>query len=403
MISRPVNDRRLGRNGFVQMSSQRRGPAATLINVGISRTVGASVLALLAVGGCGSRSQLSTDEFASNEPGTCRSSVGSATKRIGKTPLDMEIVLDGSGSMSDDNKWVAVSAGLDVIFDDLLAEPDRDLAVGLIIFSDQKDRTVGEGPYPTAVDVPLGIVDAARHDALRKRLDTTYPGAGTPTLRALRGGFNTLTKFTSPETRGPNGRKIVVLMTDGVPSGPPNVPFSHQIEQGQCIDLVRAQIQDGPPTGPIRTFAVGIGPFPGNSDYDPNFIGDLAIAGGTRASPQCEPHTATESNVCHFQVSPLGKSSNELEREFVAAIEKIRQISVQGCEFSFDTESAPSVDVSKIKVVYTDAAGGNHTIAQDTDNGWTFDPSTRRVFLHGQACTSSNVDLRGSVSVVLGC
>jgi hypothetical protein len=371
--------------------------------MGIPRTVGASLVALLAVGGCGSRSQLSVNDFTSAEPAICRSSVASGTKRIGKTPLDMEIVLDGSGSMTDDNKWVAVSAGLDVIFDDFLVQADRDLAVGMIIFSDQKDPTVGEGPYPAAVDVPLGFVGVSLHDALRKRLDTTYPGGGTPTFRALRGGFDVLTKFTSPETRSPNGRKILVLMTDGVPSGPPNVPLSHQIEQNQCLDLVRAQIHDGPPTGPIRTFAMGIGPFPGNSDYDPNFMGDLAVAGGTRASPNCEPHAAAESSVCHFQVSPLGKTPTELKREFVAAIDAIRQISVQSCEFSFDTGSATTVDVSKITVVYTDATGQAHPIQEDTDNGWTFDPNVGRVFLHGQACTSSNVDLNGSVSVVLGC
>ncbi|MEO6419370.1 MAG: hypothetical protein ABIP39_08200, partial [Polyangiaceae bacterium] len=174
--------------------------------MGLPRTIGASLVALLASSACGSRSDLGLGDLSFEQPVTCRSSVGAATKRIGKTPLDMQIVLDGSGSMADDNKWVAVAAGLDVIFDSFAVTPDPELAVGLIIFADQRDPTVGEGPYPTKPDVPLGLVDGARHKALRTRLDATFPGAGTPTLRALEGGFNVLKAFSSPEKRGPNTR-----------------------------------------------------------------------------------------------------------------------------------------------------------------------------------------------------
>ena len=352
--------------------------------------------------GCGSRSGL--EDYPSEKlpvvaglvPIVCHSSVAASSTVNVKSPLQMEIILDGSGSMSDDHKWVAAVTGLDVIFDDFLAEEDPTFAAGLIVFSDRRDPTVGEGPYPTATDVPPALVDKRQRDAMRARLDRTTPGGGTPTFRALEGGFGVLRAFDPPSDRNP--QKILVILTDGVPSGPLGVPNSHEIEQAQCLDLVTAE-RGGLPS--IRTFAVGIGPFPGNTDYDPNFMGDLAIAGGTRSSPVCDPHATNEDRVCHFQISPLGKPTSDLTREFVSAIDRIRQVAVRSCEFTF-VDNDP-VDPTNVIVDWTDGAGKKESIAEDTDNGWTYDARRRTVVLHGRVCAEVSADFSGDVSVRRSC
>src|SRR5690606_24928316 len=149
-----------------------------------------------------------------------------------------------------------------------------------------------------------------------------------------------------------------------------------------------------------KTFSVGIGPFPGGAfSYDPKFMGDMAVAGGTRATPQCNPASTNINNVCHFQITPGGKPIQQLKNEFVNAINRIRGLAV-GCEFNIVLdEDAGNVDPNKINVVWTDGKGKQNLIPQDDEDGWSYDDpeNPTKVILNGQACGDVSADLGSNV------
>ena len=161
------------------------------------------------------------------------------------------------------------------------------------------------------------------------------------------------------------------------------------------------------PQGPITTFAIGVGAFPGDGfSYDPKFMGKLAQAGGA-APAGCNPdETVNVLNICHFQVTPLGKPVNQIKQEFIDAINKIRG-QVASCEFMLDQPDggALTVDPTKVNVIYTDGNGVQHYVPQDPNSGWTYDDPTNptKVVLNGSSCTQMKGDIKAKVTVQLGC
>jgi hypothetical protein len=328
-----------------------------------------------------------------------------ASAQAKRDPVFMLIVLDGSGSMGQDNKWTAIVPALDAIFDDLLAKGDTTFGAGLHVFSDSKDPTGGNGPYPDPSDVFIGFVDQAQHDALRGRIDDAQPGGGTPTHKALLGAYARLENLVPFPPLPANGRKVLVLMTDGVPNGDNT---TQQQEQQACLDLANAELKKSGPGGPISTFAVGIGPFPSTDpgDYDPVFMGHLAKAGGT-APYGCDPNESTNpKNICHFQVDPTASTNvAQLTKAFVDAINKIRS-QVTSCTFDLDkADGGGAIDPHLVNVVFTDGNGNIHVILEDPQNGWRYDDPTdpTKVILNGAACDQVKLDTRGTLTVILGC
>ena len=117
-----------------------------------------------------------------------------------------------------------------------------------------------------------------------------------------------------------NGKRVLVVMTDGVPDGGSDV--QPQV-QAKCVQL----ITDARAAG-VTTFAVGIGdPTSADTTYDEVFLGKLAVAGGAPA-PGCTPGWNETSPAgqtpCHFQVTPGQKTAAQIQGEMLAAIEAIR-------------------------------------------------------------------------------
>ena len=386
---------------------------------GLARRAGSVALAALVAAACSGNKKDSgfndpgaTGQFGGGSDAGLGSSGGTnlldggcatATADAQRAPVYMQIVLDGSGSMGDDHKWDAVVPALNAIFDDLLAKSDPAFGVGLIAFADNYDPTCQTiqtpfgpmkgscaGPYPTSVDVPIAFVDQGQHGKLRGRLLPSGPAGDTPTGSALKGGFKALETFTPTPPLLSNGKKVLVLMTDGVPTD--------GSESGDT-SLVSSELARG-----IATFAVGIGPFPSTDtkSYDPGFMGQLAVAGGA-APAGCNPsENSNVANVCHFQITPGGKSAAQLTQEFIDAINKIRS-AVATCEFVLTKTSA--VDPSQVNVIYTDQNGVQHVLVQDAGNGWTYDDpkNPSKVVLHGSDCSTVKADPKGKIAIVLGC
>jgi hypothetical protein len=327
-----------------------------------------------------------------------------ATAATTRQPVYMLFVLDGSNSMNQDSKWKAVIPALDAIFDDILTQNDTALGVGLIGFEDSNDKACTgiifpTCKYPSSADVPIAFVDKAQHDKLRARIDTANAAGGTPTQLALTGAYGSIDAFTPSGKLEPGGKKVLVLMTDGVPNGGPT-------EQDACISMATNELAAAPPKGPVTTFSVGIGPFPSTNTagYDPAFMGKLAKAGGA-APTGCNPtENVNVANACHFQVTPNGKPVAQITSEFIAAINKIRG-QVSSCEFLLDKLDGGSLDPKKVNVVFTDGAGTAHTIAQNPTDGWTYDDPNNpsKVILHGKGCGDMKADAKGKISIVIGC
>jgi hypothetical protein len=333
-----------------------------------------------------------TSDAAGNALLSPDAACGTATAATHKDPVYLLFVVDGSASMAAFQKWTAEIGALDAIFDDMLGQTDKGLGVGLIAFSDDDDPTYGNGPYPSSLDVPIAYVDAPQHDRLRARVDKSSSGGNTPTYAALSGGYGVLEKLAPPAPLAPNGRKVLVLLTDGVPTGGAD-------EQAQCI---AAAADEHKLADPIDTFAIGVGAFPTNDpgDYDPSFVGKLAQAGGT-APPGCDPASTNLASICHLQVTPNGKPVSQIKQEFIDAINHIRG-QITSCELRLETTG--TLDPTLVNVVYNDSSG-QEIVPQDAAQGWTYDdPSDpRKVVLHGDVCTRLKNDPKAKITILVGC
>ena len=322
------------------------------------------------------------------------------TARAVHDPIYMLFVVDGSGSMNQDQKWAAFVPALDLLIDDLLSKKDTSFAVGLTIFSDTNDTTLGKGPYPTN-DVPVAYVDATQAAKLHARLDNAHPRYETPTLAVLQGQYPALESFvpTAPLVTG--GKRVVAFVTDGVPYPDPN-----DTQKPLVVKLVGDEFAKAAPAGPITTVSVGVGYFLPYSPqtYDPTFMGNLALAGGVPNKP-CYPEiTQDPSLFCHFQVTP-GGGAFQLENEFRIAFDKIRS-KVASCEFTLEkADGGAPVEPDKANVVFTDDYNEQSIVPEDPQDGWTYDDPVNptKIVLHGKSCSALRANVRGQVEVVLGC
>jgi hypothetical protein len=329
----------------------------------------------------------------------CAKASASATR----APVYMLFVEDGSGSMGQDNKWTAVVPALEGLFASF--ENDPGIAAGLIVFADTMDMTLntGPGPYPEpGIDVPMGYVSTAQDMALNTRL-SGMPNSNTPTYYALQGGYGELESFMSMPPLQPNGQKVLVLITDGVPTDH-NCSISHagtNYPMNPCVLMAGAEHAKTAPAGPIVTFVIGVGPFPNTgTDFDPAFLGNLAQAGGG-APAGCNPNeTQNVANVCFFEVDPTqAASAAALQMTFTDALQAIRG-QVLSCTFPLQTTGLGMIDPTQVNV---DVDG--MTVPQSPTNGWTYDnpSSPTAIVFNGSACNALKNDPNAKVSIVIGC
>jgi hypothetical protein len=328
-----------------------------------------------------------------------------AMSQVQRSAVYLLFVLDGSGSMKQQNKWTAVVPALTDIFSQMSAQADPGLAAGLVVFSDTMDSSKGAGPYPTSADVPMAFVSAAQNTALAQRLSgQPGGGGGTPTETALTGGYGALETFQPKAPLTAGGKKVLVLITDGAPTDGCNVVSStvNGYTSNACVVLAGQKLMEAAPKGPIETFVVGVGDFPSAAaiTFDPSFLGYVAQAGGTGPA-KCNPsENSTTSDLCYFEIDPsMATTASALQQEFEMALNTIRG-QVVSCNFPIQTSGLGTIDPTKVNVEI-----GGKTVLQDANNGWTYDnpQSPTEIILHGAACAQAKGNLTEKVSVVLGC
>lgn len=335
-----------------------------------------------------------------------------------RVPVYMLFILDGSGSMRQQGKWEAAVSALSGIFDDFAGQSSGAFGVGLTVFADRNDKTISDfwaGPYDK-MDVPVAYVSAEQAQRLKARVMGTAPYLGTPTYEVLAGQLPALATFTPAAPLLPEGRRVAVFITDGVPD--PDMPAGRNAVPWS-LDLVGKYAQGkGGPVGQahpaINTFVIGVGPFPGAAPdvYSPTFLGDLAVAGGTRQAATCDPHEQmSEAGLCYLQITPpqTGTPSKEeidrLTARFVSAIDKVRGDAAL-CEYTLKrADNDFMLDPANINVYYTDDKGQKTLIPKSDSAGWSYDDprDPKRVLLHGASCDRVKADKGGKVTIIVGC
>jgi hypothetical protein len=212
---------------------------------------------------------------------------------------------------------------------------------------------------------------------------------------ALTGQYPRLEEFVPSPPLAVGGKKVLVLMTDGV-------PYPHAFEQRPVV-VSSAKLENDNHDG--KTFVVGIGgAAPYDSDiYDPPFLARIALAGGT-ANDGCNPdELVDESRMCHLQIAPEGKSPDELALDFYEAIDEARNAAAS-CELVIDSVTG-DLDPQSVSVVYRSPDGRETLILEDARDGWTWEQPTHptRVLLHGRACQTLRAEPGGEARIVVGC
>lgn len=350
-------------------------------------------------GGSGGGSSGSFGEAGPVEASLGDSGCAGATAKATKSPVYMLFVVDGSGSMSQNNKWTAATTALKAIFSDMQMKADPGIGVGMIVFSDSNDPSGGGGPYPSAVDVPINFVGAAQASALSNRLGGS-PFDGTPTGTALQGGYTELENYVAMTPLPPGGQKVLVLLTDGVPTDNCS-QNGGSYTSNACVVEAGQELMKMKPQGPILTYVIGTGVFPSTdlTNFDPNFLGNLALAGGT-GPMGCNPNeNTTATDLCYFEVDPTQGNATQTEQAFEAAINAIRG-QVLSCTFPLTGTDAGMIDPSKVNVTVN-----GMTVSQDPQNGWTYDNPNNptEIIFHGTACNNLKMDPMATVNIVLGC
>jgi Mg-chelatase subunit ChlD len=372
---------------------------------------------------------------------TC-SAVSQTAERF---PVDMVIMMDKSGSMSEaaggtaQTKWQAVNAALASFVQD---PSSADLGVGIQFFPLPVSTSLptctstlgctgnavcvvnpatnqgncqaicpGSGMCGTADCVPTGNpiypgycsndnCDFAAYRSMQVEI-ATLPGAasailsamqgqtplgGTPTFSAITGAIQHAQDWAAQHA---DHKVVVVLATDGLPTLCPVVQSA--ADEAHVIDLCKQAASDAVNGNPsVLTFVIGLGAV-GNLD-------SIAVAGGTDHA---------------FIVDP----AQDVAKQFADALAAIRG-SVMTCEFKLPDPDVDAgvIDYGKVNVQYTPGGGAQQTIyyvgneaSCDPDaGGWYYDTDPAqsvptRIIMCPTTCDALQMDASAKVDIAIGC
>lgn len=315
-------------------------------------------------------------------------SCSTTTADARRLPVNLLIVLDRSGSMSSNGKWVAAQNGLRT----LLGRLDGSIRVGLTMFP--APSGVGAADRAATYASPVVPIEAlsANRSRLLSTLNNASPNGNTPMYCATEGSRSYYDAFTM------DGSRNVILITDGAPTSecttapmcqllPPD--FACLLAQSNVAsNEVRVSVARGARgTPPIRYFIAG------TPDASDTFLSDLAFTGNTPRTPDCQRTTS-----CHYRLE-----TGSFEADLTRALDDIRGRAVS-CEFAVDADPS-RVDPTRVNVNVTAGGGAATVVPRDVDhnNGWDYSPGMRSVVLHGPACDRVLADDGAQVRIVFGC
>ncbi|HEY2514232.1 MAG TPA: hypothetical protein VGI39_25370, partial [Polyangiaceae bacterium] len=343
----------------------------------------------------------------------------SSTSRGQQAPLDMYIMLDQSGSMSEQvagntSKWAAVTGALNTF---VSGTNTAGISVGLQYFglppgggggttnpscptTCQQTSDCGATGGPCVVGFCVGCIaggtggggadsctaaDYAKADveiaalpgvgsAITASIAKHSPSTSTPTSAALQGAVNHAQDWAKSHT---SDIVIAVLATDGDPT--------------ECdtnltnINAIAAAGVSGTPK--VLTFVIGVGP-------SSTALNGIAAAGGTTSA---------------FLVD----TTMNVNQQFLDALNKIRGTAL-GCNYTIPVPTTGTPNYSEINVQYVPSGGGapvlipnvaNASACPATGDAWYYDnPSApTQIVLCPGTCKTVEADQGGEVQILLGC
>lgn len=304
--------------------------------------------------------------------------------------------LKGVPTMDSGKKWIALRGALKAFFDDLAQRQDPYFSVGMYLFSTNTAKNAA------SVDVPISYVDAAHAAALKARLSPpVFPGGGTPLLASINGQLPILKAYAPVAPVKPNGKRVLVVITDGVPTVGPG-----QNQAQANADVVAALTGAKAANPSIASFTIGVGnPTGAPVLFDELFLGQMAVGGGTEEAG-CNTSWSDQNMTgkpCHLQVTPGAKTAAQIKQEFIDAFNRVRD-KTTSCELLLDKSNAANLDPTKVNVFLT-TNGTERPVAKGPQNGWSYDneKNPTKVILNGQSCTDLKSDPNASARLVVGC
>jgi hypothetical protein len=196
-----------------------------------------------------------------------------------------------------------------------------------------------------------------------------------------------LTAMAARQVTHPQRRSVLVLATDGQPSG---------CGENQNVASVVARLEQGTrlPT-PILTYVVGVFS-PAEIAMAQPALQRIAAAGGTMSPP--------------FILA----TGDDLTQKLLDALKAIRGLSV-ACEYSIPQPATGSIDFGKVNVRTTSQSGSDEpgNVASvdrcsPDQGGWYYDPppsagDPKRLILCPATCERLRADPTAKVDLVFGC
>jgi hypothetical protein len=347
------------------------------------------------------------------------------------TQVNILFLLDRSGSMGFQNggaagtwdncatRWNPVVDALNSFFAE--ANSSRTYASLTAFPADGVNTAIcNPASYSTgtaAIKVPLVLLDDAGRQNFQARLcdcangvsspsSCIVPGGGTPTRPALQG---TISYAADLNQTTPNGKTVIVLITDGLPS------FACQNSAGtyqacnSCDDLTNGCLTNSSlcssQDAEISKIAAVIQSAPSRSIY---------IAGvGDNLSYTTLSVWAASSGNSALDLRDL--SGAEATLTLMSKLDSIRSSSTS-CTFDLPLPAdETSINPDQTNVEYTTGAGavsylprtsdGTASTCSNSVKGWYFDTPTapKKILLCPSSCNAMQQDSKGLLRVVYGC
>jgi hypothetical protein len=353
-----------------------------------------------------------------------------------QAPAAILVVLQRSGSMSQNNKWVfaaqAIVQALDAdVFDTmsvgLLAAPNAQVAGPACVFN--LPVACGVPAFPQVDLTPATTFKstdkAGPRQAIKSWLTVNAPdnsaGEGNPLYSAVQSALGSLQGWSKP------GKRILFVVTDGGisctslsnrPGFTDGNGCSDWENPNSIMQLVAKANAD--PQKPVETFIVGV---PGSDSYDANgaafppyhmraALSSIAKAGspanvpaGCNATSPFSQSDADPKASCHFDMTQGNFTSGAI----ADAIGLVRG-KVLGCVFELPQPDGGTPDLSLVNVDYVIGGGAVKPLYKRKDSSnacagdgcWDYTPDNK-VELIGKACDDVKSAPNAKVDITVGC
>jgi hypothetical protein len=342
--------------------------------------------------GVGSLSGAGSLSGSAAPPGADGGACASVSYQSQTVPVDIFIMMDQSGSMTDmvtgpngtmGQKWDFLKQAFTTFVED---PTSVGLGIGIQYFPipNVDDSSCDAGTYavtndPSAPPSGIGVAIAplpGNAMPIVDSLNAHTPGGQTPTVAALSGALQYAQTWIA---QNPSHKVVVVFATDGSPHGCTN----------NTIDVAAGVAQAAVAASPsIPTYVIGVG-------SSLSSLNTIADAGGTGAAL-------------------IVNTNQDVAAQFVAAMNAIRSSTSLPCTFTIPPSDGGAVDIGKVNVVDAPDDGGapvpllqvsGETACDPASGGWYYDNplAPSNIDLCPASCSVITTQTTTQVDIQLGC